>query len=75
MNEDRHLTEEDRYNIDYEFGRMLSRYKDYLLRPREFFIDKNLVLITTDIGVLTLFVKEKNKKGISITKFNYNFIK
>jgi hypothetical protein len=79
MNKNRYLTEEERYDIHYEFSRMLSRYKDYLhipreLRiPREFSIYQNIVLTITDIGVLTLFVNEKNKK--LVTRFDYNFIK
>ena len=67
----RYLTEEEPYDIHYELKRMLFRYKDYLLR--ELVIYEEIALNTTYLGVLTLFVKEKNKKGI--TKFNYKFIK
>ena len=73
MNKNRSLTEEERHNINYEFRHMLFRYKDYLYPSMEFSINVKIALNTTDIGVLTLFIKEKNKKGI--TKFNYNFIK
>jgi len=77
MNENRYLTETERYDIDYEFSRMLSRYKDYLHMSRRFLTNEGIllriVLNTPDIGVLTLYVRETNKKGL--TKFNYKFIK
>jgi hypothetical protein len=65
MNEDRYLT--------YKFRQMLYRYQDDLRWKRHFLINENIELHTTDIGVLTLFVREMNKKGI--TKFYYRFIK
>jgi hypothetical protein len=71
--ENRYLTKDERYDIDYEFRRMLSGYQLYLRMPRKFSIFENIVLTITDIGVLTLFVNENNKKlG---TRFDYNFIK
>jgi len=73
MKENRYLTEVERYNINYEFRKMLFPYKLYLHIPREFSIYENIVLTITDIGVLTLFVNEKNKK--LVTRFDYNFIK
>jgi len=81
MNENSYLTEAERYNmlynIDYEFRQMLFRYKDYLHVSRTFLTNEKIALkialSATDIGVLTLFLREKNKKGL--TKFNYNFIK
>ena len=69
----RYLTKEERYNINLEFMQMLLRYKNYLHIPRKFLIDNNIALHATDTGVLTLSVKEKNKKGI--TTFDYMFIK
>jgi len=76
MNKNRYLTEEERYDIDYEFNLMLSRYKHYLRMPREFSINQKIVLDTTDIGVLTLFLREKNKKGLTrFDYFDYKFIK
>jgi len=71
--ENPYLTEEEHYDIDYEFRHMLFRYRNYLYPSMEFLIGENIALYNTGLGVLTLFVKEKNKKGI--TKFNYNFIK
>ena len=73
MNENRYLTQKERYNIHLDFKQMLLCYRDYLHIPMDFLINENIELDTTDIGILTLFVKEKNKKGI--TEFNYNFIK
>jgi hypothetical protein len=71
MKENRYLTETERYNIDLDFKQMLFRYKDYLYLHT--LINENIELDTTDIGVLTLFIKEKKKeKGIT---FNYKFIK
>jgi len=77
MNKNRYLTEEERYNIDLEFRKMILPYKLYLRVPREFLTYQNILLTTTDIGVLTLFVKEKNNKCITecITEFNYNFLR
>jgi len=68
MNENRYLT--------YQFSRMLSLYKDYLRRSGEFLINENenIALHTNDIGILTLFIKEKNKEK-GITTFNYKFIR
>jgi len=75
MNKNRYLTIDESYEIDYEFRRKLSGYKIYLRMPMEFSIhkNKNIVLNTTALGVLTLFVNEKNKKGL--TTFNYMFIR
>jgi len=73
MNKNRHLTTDERYNIDYEFRRMLFGYKIYLRVPRGFSIYQNIVLTITDLGVLTLYVNEKNKK--LVTRFDYKFIK
>jgi len=59
--------------LTYEVSDMLFRYRHYLHIPSSFLIDENIALTTTDIGVLTLFVKENNKKDI--TTFNYIFIR
>jgi len=69
----RYLTEEERYDITYEFRHMVFRYKNYLYPSMEFLINTNIGLYITSPGALTLFVRENNKKGITI--FDYNFIK
>jgi hypothetical protein len=65
MNQDRYLT--------YKFRQMLYRYQDDLRRKRDFLINENIALHITDIGVLTLYVNEENKK--LVTAFDYRFIK
>jgi hypothetical protein len=71
--ENRYLTEDERSDIDFEFRRMLSGYEIYLRKQSKFSIYHNILLIITDIGVLTLYVNEENKK--LVTTFDYNFIK
>jgi len=73
MKENRYISEVERYNIHLEFKQMLLCYRDYLHIPMDFLINENIELDTTDIGVLTLFVKENNKKDI--TTFKYKYIK
>ena len=76
MKENRHLTKDELYDIHSEFMQMLVPYKDYLNILSKSLINQNIDLYTTDIGILTLSVKEKNKKGITtITIFDYIFIR
>jgi len=79
MKENRYLTEAEWaecYDIHSEFMQMLVRYKDYLNILSKSLINQKIDLYTTNIGVLALSVKEKNKKGITtITIFDYIFIK
>jgi len=59
--------------LTYEVRHMLFLYKHYLYPSMEFLKNENIALYTTHIGVLTLFVREKNKGGI--TTFDYKFIR
>jgi len=60
------------YYLTHEVSDMLFLYKHYLNIPMRFFIDEeNITLGTTDFGVLTLSVRENNKKDL--TTFNYIF--